>query len=192
MSGINTGRAAGKSRGRGRSDDVTRSTTDDPDRGAEQSDSPANRSPEDDVDERDTGDRTGSTGRPSTSREEGDEPSRRPDVPDRPDGSRPDSHPSAAPADRGSGEPSGSTSQRGRPAEIRNPQRTTVTLETDQVDFLDNTAARVKLNGGDKLSRGSILRAVLAALMQSGVDLSQADDETSLARLLLDRLDGRR
>jgi hypothetical protein len=72
---------------------------------------------------------------------------------------------------------------------MTDPQRTTVTLESRQVDYLDHTAARVKLNGGDKLSRGSILRSLLAALMDAGIDLSAARDEASLRRLLLDRLD---
>lgn len=117
MSGINTDRATGKSRGRGQQDDVTRSTTDSPDTG-----------------------------------------------------------------------PESSSGGRGRPRELRDPKRTSMTLERDHVEFLDDTAARIKLGGGDKISRGAILRAVLDALMQSEEDFADANGADDVARILRDRL----
>lgn len=140
MSGINTGRAAGKSRGRRREDDVTRSTTQPP-------------SEEESV-------RT----RNQTSDEETPKGKETPE------------------------EPSQRGSSRGRPKELSAAFRTTVTLEEAHVDFLDNTAARVKLSGGAKLSRGSILRAVVEALMTSDLDLADAADENDVTRILLRRL----
>lgn len=72
----------------------------------------------------------------------------------------------------------------GRPREISSPKRTTVTLEERHVEFLDNTAARIKLAGGEKLSRGSLLRAFVEAAMRAEIDLSSASDEESVERIL--------
>lgn len=117
MNGIDTDRAAGKSRGRSQHDDVTRSTTS---------------SPED----------------------------------------------------------SASSGGRGRPKELRDPKRTSMTLERDHVEFLDDTAARIKLDGGEKVSRGAILRAVLDALMQSDADFAEANSADDVAQMLQKRLRG--
>jgi hypothetical protein len=77
---------------------------------------------------------------------------------------------------------------RGRPKELRDPKRTSVTLERDHVEFLDDTAARIKLGGGEKVSRGALLRAVLDALMQSDLDVASADSAADLADRLRNRL----
>jgi hypothetical protein len=114
MNGINTERATGKSRGRSRDDDVTRSTT----------------------------------GQPSS-----------------------DQTPSAG--------------GRGRPKELQNPKRTSMTLEEDHVEFLDDLAARIKLGGGEKMSRGALLRALLDALMRGDEDLEDAKTADDVTRRLL-------
>jgi len=115
MNGINTERATGKSRGRNRNDDVTRSTT----------------------------------GEPPTNQRS-------------------------------------SSSGRGRPKELRNPKRTSMTLEEDHVEFLDDLAARIKLQGGDKLSRGALLRALLDALMQGDQNLDEAKTAYDVTQHLLE------
>jgi hypothetical protein len=173
MSGINRSRAAGKSRGRGTDDDITRPTT------------PAKEDSEHDTE---TGGDNASSGASSDASGPGRRSAGSEDVAygkdtadDRTDDPSRE-QPSKDESSKGS---------RGRPSTIRSPHRTTVTLEEDHVDYLDNAAARIKLAGGEKLSRGAIIRAVLSAVMESDLDLSEAQNEERLERLLVGSLTGR-
>lgn len=71
-------------------------------------------------------------------------------------------------------------SNRGRPTEIQNPHRTTMTLEERQVDHLDRICAEIKLAGGENLSRSNVVRALLDALADSDLEYSDIRSETRL------------
>jgi hypothetical protein len=179
MSGINRSRAAGKSRGRGTDDDITRPTTS-PETEAPSSDQTGQ--PEDTPDSHSS---PGSGGLGAGNRG-GDEGPANEGLVDQTPANQGSDDPGTGNQGSDDQAPSASTkgTSRGRPSTIRSPHRTTVTLEEDHVDFLDNAAARIKLAGGEKLSRGAIIRALLSAMMESDLDLAAAGDEDRLRRLL--------
>ena len=72
------------------------------------------------------------------------------------------------------------SSNRGRPKTIENPYRTTMTLEERQVDHLDRICARIKLAGGENLSRSNVVRALLDALAESNLEYSEIRSENRL------------
>ncbi len=72
------------------------------------------------------------------------------------------------------------TPKQGRPRTIENPHRTTMTLEKRQVDHLDRICAKIKLAGGENLSRSNVVRALLDALADSDLDYSEIRSEAKL------------
>lgn len=84
------------------------------------------------------------------------------------------------------GSPSGNpeTAKQGRPKTIENPHRTTMTLEKRQVDHLDRICAKIKLAGGENLSRSNVVRALLDALVDSDLEYSEIRSEEKLREVL--------
>jgi hypothetical protein len=72
------------------------------------------------------------------------------------------------------------TPKQGRPKTIENPHRTTMTLEKRQVDHLDRICAKIKLAGGENLSRSNVVRALLDALASSNLEYSEIRSEANL------------
>jgi hypothetical protein len=64
-----------------------------------------------------------------------------------------------------------------------------MTLEEYQVDHLDRICAEIKLAGGENLSRSNIIRALLDALAESGIDYSDVRSEAKLRELFQESID---
>jgi hypothetical protein len=69
--------------------------------------------------------------------------------------------------------------------------KTTVPLRERQTFFLDRLATEVRATSGAKLTRADIIRALVDAFEQSGLEASAVDSEAGLANLVLERLGGR-
>lgn len=66
--------------------------------------------------------------------------------------------------------------------------RLTIFLAKKQSDALDRLAREIRAGSGAFLNRGEIIRAVVAAVIESKLDLSSARNESELKRLILDKL----
>ncbi|MFZ2490755.1 MAG: hypothetical protein WA208_04640 [Thermoanaerobaculia bacterium] len=74
---------------------------------------------------------------------------------------------------------------RGRPVVHTEPwAKITVVLLDRHVAYLDRAAIDIRLKHGKAISRAEIIRGLIEAAIQSGVDLSQADSVDRLADLL--------
>jgi hypothetical protein len=76
-------------------------------------------------------------------------------------------------------------SNRGRPIVHTEPwAKITVVLLDRHVAYLDRLAIDIRLKHGKAISRAEIIRGLIEAAFQSGVDLSQADSIDTLVEIL--------
>jgi hypothetical protein len=76
---------------------------------------------------------------------------------------------------------------RGRPVVHTEPwAKITVVLLDRHVAYLDRLAIDIRLKHGKAISRAEIIRGLIEAAYQSGVDLSQADSIDTLVEMLID------
>ena len=81
--------------------------------------------------------------------------------------------------------PTRPSSNRGRPIVHTEPwAKITVVLLDRHVAYLDRLAIDIRLKHGKAISRAEIIRGLIEAAFQSGVDLSQADSIDTLVELL--------
>src|SRR5436309_9835575 len=74
---------------------------------------------------------------------------------------------------------------RGRPIVHTEPwAKITVVLLDRHVAYLDRLAIDIRLKHGRAISRAEIIRGLIEAAFQSGIDLSQADSIDTLVELL--------
>src|SRR5467141_2775170 len=77
-------------------------------------------------------------------------------------------------------------SNRGRPVVHTEPwAKITVVLLDRHVAYLDRLAIDIRLKHGKAISRAEIIRGLIEAAFQSGVDLSQAESTDGLVDLLI-------
>src|SRR5437763_4192609 len=77
-------------------------------------------------------------------------------------------------------------SNRGRPIVHTEPwAKITFVLLDRHVAYLDRLAIDIRLKHGRAISRAEIIRGLIEAAFQSGIDLSQADSIDSLVDLLV-------
>jgi len=82
--------------------------------------------------------------------------------------------------------PATKSSNRGRPIVHTEPwAKITVVLLDRHVAYLDRLAIDIRLKHGKAISRAEIIRGLIEAAFQSGIDLSQADSIDSLVDLLV-------
>lgn len=74
-------------------------------------------------------------------------------------------------------------------AALEDWSKVTVVLLNRQVVFLDRLAATIREQTGATVKRAEILRALVDALAQSGLDLSGATSESAIKAALLGRLE---
>src|SRR3954451_4593442 len=80
-------------------------------------------------------------------------------------------------------------SNRGRPIVHTEPwAKITVVLLDRHVAYLDRLAIDIRLKHGKAISRAEIIRGLIEAAFQSGIDLSQAESIDSLVDLLVGSL----
>jgi hypothetical protein len=78
------------------------------------------------------------------------------------------------------------SNNRGRPIVHTEPwAKITVVLLDRHVAYLDRLAIDIRLKHGKAISRAEIIRGLIEAAFQSGIDLSQADSLDSLVDLLV-------
>src|SRR5213592_836055 len=78
------------------------------------------------------------------------------------------------------------TPTRGRPIVHTEPwAKITVVLLDRHVAYLDRLAIDIRLKHGRAISRAEIIRGLIEAAFQSGIDLSQADSIDTLVDLLV-------
>lgn len=81
--------------------------------------------------------------------------------------------------------PATKSSHRGRPIVHTEPwNKITVVLLDRHVAYLDRLAIDIRLKHGKAISRAEIIRALIEAASQSGVDLSQAATSDQIVELL--------
>src|ERR1051325_8256405 len=81
-------------------------------------------------------------------------------------------------------------SNRGRPIVHTEPwAKITVVLLDRHVAYLDRLAIDIRLKHGKAISRAEIIRGLIEAAFQSGIDLSQAESIDTLVDLLVVLLD---
>ena len=77
------------------------------------------------------------------------------------------------------------SSNRGRPIVHTEPwAKITVVLLDRHVAYLDRLAIDIRLKHGKAISRAEIIRGLIEAAFQSGIDLSQADSIDTIVELL--------
>jgi hypothetical protein len=85
--------------------------------------------------------------------------------------------------------PATTKSNRGRPIVHTEPwAKITVVLLDRHVAYLDRLAIDIRLKHGKAISRAEIIRGLIEAAFQSGIDLSQAESIDSLVDLLVGSL----
>lgn len=78
---------------------------------------------------------------------------------------------------------------RGRPQEHKEGwSKVTVVLLDKQIHWLDQLASTIRLNTKAAVSRAELIRAVIAAVEESGIDLSQLGNEKDIKNFLLEKL----
>ncbi len=84
-------------------------------------------------------------------------------------------------------------SNRGRPVVHTEPwAKITVVLLDRHVAYLDRLAIEIRLKHGKAISRAEIIRGLIEAAFQSGIDLTQADSIDTLISLLIGGGGGKR
>ncbi len=82
-----------------------------------------------------------------------------------------------------------SKQSRGRPQEHKETwSKITVVLLDKQIHWLDQLASTIRLNTKAAVSRAELIRATLAAVEESGLDISQLKNEEDIKNLLLEKL----
>ena len=76
------------------------------------------------------------------------------------------------------------------PAGTSVENKLTVILPPGQVDFLDRLCLEIRLKTRSKMKRTEIIRALVAGLMGSGLDLSTFGTEEDVAAAIQERLKG--
>ena len=78
---------------------------------------------------------------------------------------------------------------RGRPVEHKEEwSKITVVLLDKQIHWLDKLASEIRLNTKIAVSRAELIRAVISAIEESGIDLSRLGNEKDIKDFLLDKL----
>lgn len=81
------------------------------------------------------------------------------------------------------------TNKGGRPRTLpENMTRIPIELPTDQVIWLDRLALTIRSRSGRAVKRAPIIRAILAAVAGSGIDLTHITSEEEITALLLAKL----
>jgi hypothetical protein len=94
--------------------------------------------------------------------------------------SKPDeSRPAAAKPKRGPGRP---------PIHDEEWTKVTVVLFNRQIDFLDGLSGRIRAQNGASVSRAQLIRALVDAAADAGIDLTSARSEAELKATVLQRL----
>ena len=84
-------------------------------------------------------------------------------------------------------------SNRGRPIVHTEPwAKITVVLLDRHVAYLDRLAIDIRLKHGKAISRAEIIRGLIEAAFQSGIDLTQADSVETLIGMLVGSAGGKR
>ena len=82
--------------------------------------------------------------------------------------------------------------QRGRPKVHKEEwTKTNVVLLDSQIAFLDTLSVDIRYRTKNYVSRSDLIRALIAALEESKLDLSEIDSEAGLKSLLVDKLTGK-
>lgn len=82
-----------------------------------------------------------------------------------------------------------SIKSRGRPAQhTESWTKVTVVLLDRQIHWIDNLASEIRLNTRAALSRAEILRAMIDAVAESGIELSRVQSDVEVKDLLLKSL----
>lgn len=78
---------------------------------------------------------------------------------------------------------------RGRPQEHRETwSKITVVLLDKQIHWLDQLASNIRLNTKVAVSRAELIRALIAAVEESGIDISNLSSEHAVKNFLLNKL----
>lgn len=78
---------------------------------------------------------------------------------------------------------------RGRPQEHKETwSKITVVLLDKQIHWLDQLASNIRLNTKAALSRAELIRASIAAIEESGLDISNLNSEENIKNFLLEKL----
>jgi hypothetical protein len=78
---------------------------------------------------------------------------------------------------------------RGRPVEHKEGwSKVTVVLFDKQIHWLDQLASTIRLNTKAAISRAELLRAAIAAIEESAIDLSNIGSEQAIKEVLLEKL----
>lgn len=78
---------------------------------------------------------------------------------------------------------------RGRPIEHKECwSKVTVVLLDKQIHWLDQLASNIRLNTKAALSRAELIRAVISAIEESEIDLSNIGSEQAIKEILLEKL----
>ena len=67
----------------------------------------------------------------------------------------------------------------------------TVVLRHSEIAFLDRLCADITANSGQVVQRAGVIRTLIDALAESGIDVTRASSEDEIKALLLERLEGR-
>lgn len=86
-------------------------------------------------------------------------------------------------------EPPKEKQARGRPLEHKESwSKVTVVLLDKQIHWLDQLASTIRLNTKAAISRAELIRAIIAAIEESKIDLSNVDCESAIKDILLRKL----
>ena len=78
---------------------------------------------------------------------------------------------------------------RGRPLEHKEGwSKVTVVLLDKQIHWLDQLASNIRLNTKAAVSRAELIRAAIAAIEESEIDLSNTGSEEAIKNILLEKL----
>ena len=66
--------------------------------------------------------------------------------------------------------------------------KVTVVLFDRQIGFLDGVAASIRAQNGTPMSRAQLIRALVDATAEAGIDLTSAHGEADLKAMILERL----
>lgn len=84
-----------------------------------------------------------------------------------------------------------SKQSRGRPVEHQEEwSKITVVLMDKQIHWLDQLTSNIRLNTKAAISRAELIRALIAALEESGIDLSNITSEIEAKQKILSQLKG--
>lgn len=83
--------------------------------------------------------------------------------------------------------------QSGRKAQYNgNASKTMLTLLDDQIVWLDQLSVDIRYNTKGIVDRGAIVRALIAAIKDSGIDLAHSESETGIRKIITESLDKNR